>query len=447
VVLAVLHGSIAHGDVFDHAREDVAMSAEASRLFDEGRAAAKQGDYPAACVLFERSLKIERAIGTQLNYADCLEKTQQLRRAREDFIEVQRLATEAGQQDRATFARDRILSLEARLAKVVIRVADPTAKGLVILVDNRPVPVKGLIAELSDPGSIEVIASTTEGRHVEKVTLVGGETTVVEIPRIVRRAPVDDDDRSSQAILRAELALGSMLAGFHVGSRGCTISGCDSPLLPLVATSIGLFTASLLVTKGRELQPGQAQLYNSAQTWAIWNSVLVIYDRGWTDEKEAAFGLGAHAVGFAGGLALWPLWRPSAGDVALTNTFLLWGTAFTYFGYNRLGDHTDPRPAILVGDAALVLGAALSTKIEVSRSTLFVIDVVGALGTGIGGLTLSESGGRDSTPRRTALGFIGGAAVGLTLATLWVWRSDDASPPAAVTLTPMHNGVGVAGSF
>src|SRR5437764_8323411 len=40
-------------------------SAEAKKLFDEGRALVKDGDYVEACARFERSLVLEVALGTE----------------------------------------------------------------------------------------------------------------------------------------------------------------------------------------------------------------------------------------------------------------------------------------------------------------------------------------------------------------------------------------------
>ncbi len=49
-------------------------AALAQQLFDEGRAALSAGDIPRACGKFEASLKLDFALGTLMNLADCTER-------------------------------------------------------------------------------------------------------------------------------------------------------------------------------------------------------------------------------------------------------------------------------------------------------------------------------------------------------------------------------------
>jgi len=440
-VVVALASSRAHADVFEHARDDVALSEEGARLFEEGRAAAKEGNYPAACALFMRSLRIERAIGTQLNLADCYERTDQLRRAHEQFVEVEKLARDAKQVDRADFAAQRIKALEGKLATLIVHVADPMATGLRILIDNRSVPVRSKIVELLDPGPIEVIATTVDGRHTETVVLHGGRQRVVTLPRIEKRAPavVITDTKFA----RLELSTGSLAAGIHVGIRANDLLGNEGAGLPIVGM-IGLFAVSRLATD-ETLEQEQAQLYNSAQVWAVWNSAFALAEVDWGVKEEAALALGAHAAGFAGGLALWRYLRPSGGDIALVNSFFAWGTGFAYLGYNFIGKRDDALPTILAGDAALLVGAALATKLEVSRTRLFLLDLGGTLGLAAGGFLLNTI--NDDDPTMTGFGFLGGAVLGITATALLTMGIDDDTPPPAVTLLPTHNGVALSGAF
>ena len=46
---------------------------DADTLFRQGRASAEAGDYPHACVAFTESFRLEPALGTLLNLADCEE--------------------------------------------------------------------------------------------------------------------------------------------------------------------------------------------------------------------------------------------------------------------------------------------------------------------------------------------------------------------------------------
>jgi len=63
-------------------------NAEGARLFQEGRELAKAGRYDEACDRFGKSLELDRAAGTALNYGDCLEKLGQLGKAKAMFEEA-----------------------------------------------------------------------------------------------------------------------------------------------------------------------------------------------------------------------------------------------------------------------------------------------------------------------------------------------------------------------
>ena len=47
---------------------------EATKLFEQGRALLVAGKVEQACPLFEKSFALERAVGTELNLADCDER-------------------------------------------------------------------------------------------------------------------------------------------------------------------------------------------------------------------------------------------------------------------------------------------------------------------------------------------------------------------------------------
>src|SRR5512134_2148923 len=47
---------------------------DADRLFEEGRALAKEKRYSEACDRFDRSFKLDPTVGTELNLADCHEQ-------------------------------------------------------------------------------------------------------------------------------------------------------------------------------------------------------------------------------------------------------------------------------------------------------------------------------------------------------------------------------------
>ena len=55
------------------ARADDANASSADRLFNEANGLVQTGHYAEACPKFEQSQKLDPAIGTQFNLADCFE--------------------------------------------------------------------------------------------------------------------------------------------------------------------------------------------------------------------------------------------------------------------------------------------------------------------------------------------------------------------------------------
>src|SRR5262249_13651121 len=100
---------------------------EAGAVFQQGREAAKAGRFAAAGQRFARSYQLDRARGTAVTRADCLERQGQLRRAWELFDVVARNSQNV--QSRARLARQRADALVAKLATVVVTLHEPLAAG------------------------------------------------------------------------------------------------------------------------------------------------------------------------------------------------------------------------------------------------------------------------------------------------------------------------------
>lgn len=141
-----------------------AMAAEV--LFAEARASMRDGKFAEACPKLEASLRLERAVGTMLNLADCYQQTKRPASAWFWFREGAAQAAKEGQRERASYARERAKDLEPGLCRLAIRVAPGDVPSDVVLrrddvvVEREawsvPVPV--------DPGPHVVVASGAEGR-------------------------------------------------------------------------------------------------------------------------------------------------------------------------------------------------------------------------------------------------------------------------------------------
>jgi len=103
-------------------RADVSTEnrAAAQALFDEGRSLVKAGRMRDACPKFEESQRLDPGIGTQLNLADCYERTGRTASAWTLYIEVAVAARQARQDERATHAATRASALKDKLSHLVI---------------------------------------------------------------------------------------------------------------------------------------------------------------------------------------------------------------------------------------------------------------------------------------------------------------------------------------
>jgi len=137
-------------------------AARASKLFEEGRALVKGGKLSEACGKFEESFTLDAQTGTQVNLADCYEKTGKLREAWQQFDAAAIESLRAGNSVRAKFARDRADALDAKLAQIVLHVAQPTLPGLTIHVGDHTLVPAIEIHDRVVPGDVEITITATD---------------------------------------------------------------------------------------------------------------------------------------------------------------------------------------------------------------------------------------------------------------------------------------------
>ena len=156
--------------------------AESTRLFEEGRDLAKAGKFAEACDAFGKSLALDRAPGTALNYGDCLEHLGQLRKAWQMYDEAAR-AFDRTADSRASFARDRATAVTPKLGTLTVKIAEPALAGMVLKLGSESVPVEAQIVDRFEPGTVEVTASAP-GRtpFASSARIAAGANVIVEIP-------------------------------------------------------------------------------------------------------------------------------------------------------------------------------------------------------------------------------------------------------------------------
>jgi hypothetical protein len=155
------------------AQTDDKVAAEA--LFRAGREALTKGDHAAACQRFEESNRLEPAVGTVFNIANCREKLGQLASAWQRYQEaVQKLPSG---DDRIKIASQRAAALEPRLPRLTLSLPPEAPPGTVIVKDG---------TELGS-GSLGVPLPVDPGDHT-----------------LIVRAPGHEDERSQVTLAEAE---------------------------------------------------------------------------------------------------------------------------------------------------------------------------------------------------------------------------------------------------
>ncbi|MEO8900789.1 MAG: hypothetical protein ABI488_04020 [Polyangiaceae bacterium] len=167
--------------------------AAAEALFRQGRTAAQKNDFTSACAKFRESNRLDPAVGTVFNIADCEEKLGRLATSWTLFQEVvQRLPND---DDRRAIANDRAHALEARVPTLNIHLATSNRTDVIVRRDGVVLGAASLDTALPvDPGEHTVIVEALgtqsaiftsrigEGEHASLVVNVGTIPTVSQQP-------------------------------------------------------------------------------------------------------------------------------------------------------------------------------------------------------------------------------------------------------------------------
>lgn len=187
---------------------------------------------------------------------------------------------------------------------------------------------------------------------------------------------------------RSELALNMTINGVLFATSVREMLGDDSnrglAASMLLGGSAGLGLS--LVGSGGGVTQGQAQLLNSSVTWGSWNGLLFRDDVFPEDESDAAAAVVAQAAGLGTGFLLWPGWRPTSGDIALTNTGGIWTTVMALLAHGIADAEPELETIVIAGDVGLLIGGLVSRKVPMSRGRTLLIDTGGILGFLSGGL-------------------------------------------------------------
>ncbi|HEX4450835.1 MAG TPA: hypothetical protein VH143_08205 [Kofleriaceae bacterium] len=169
-----------------------AQTAEAEVLFREGRQLLADGDFAAACAKLEASERLDAAIGTELNLADCFDRAGKPASAWAMFAKAEQTAKRRGDTKRAVEARRRGSELVSKLVYLTVAVADDhQLDGLVIERDGTRVDrVLWNQRMVLDPGNYKLAASAP-GHLTWRATIALSENRTIEVPAL-ERAPIEN---------------------------------------------------------------------------------------------------------------------------------------------------------------------------------------------------------------------------------------------------------------
>lgn len=178
------------------AQEESTAASDADRaaaqvLFDQGRDLFKAEAYQEACAKFAESMRLDRAIGTQLNLANCYEKLGRLASAWINFEEARARASKEGMSERVAIASEHATALEGRLSKMKIVVSDDV-EGMTVTRDGERVGEPQWGIDVPVDGGSHVIEATAPGKKPWRTTVevqAEGDQVEVSVPPL-EDAPV-----------------------------------------------------------------------------------------------------------------------------------------------------------------------------------------------------------------------------------------------------------------
>ena len=160
--------------------------AAAEALFGEAKKLAAQGKYAEACPKFAESNRLDRGAGTLIHLGDCYEKNKQTASAWATYKEAASAAQALGRKDWEKLASQRANALEAKLARLAIKV-DAANGQLEVSRDGTTV----------SPASFGVPIPVDMGKHTVEATAAGhkpfkttvtvakdGENVEVAVPKL-----------------------------------------------------------------------------------------------------------------------------------------------------------------------------------------------------------------------------------------------------------------------
>jgi hypothetical protein len=155
--------------------------AAAEALFEQARSAMAAGSYDIACARFRDSDKLDPAVGTRFNLADCEERRGRVATAWSLFRGV--LSELAEDDDRRPIAQRRVRALEPRLPYLTMQRAAATPAGVRVRIDGVELGEGSFgVALPLDPGVHELVLMPPASEHGQRRTFTLGESEHLNLP-------------------------------------------------------------------------------------------------------------------------------------------------------------------------------------------------------------------------------------------------------------------------
>lgn len=280
-------------------------SSEADRLFREARTLLANEKYAEACVLLQDSQRLEPALGTLLNLADCLEKTGKRASAFIAFNQASAWATRNNEAKRAEVALHRAQVLKPQLAFVAVELAAFTPQAVAVL-RQQEAPPEVVVVRWTLVGATESIP-VDAGKYSLTVEAPGRKphTELFEVGErqsglLLLKVPVLDGLPGTPA---ADAQEKNRAANQRTGIVSTAIGGA---LVILGGVGVG-YSRSVLDRVEREL-PGGPDAANPTVTRSQYATVRTLFPASWV-----VMAVGITAVG----LGVFTLGRDSSSSVSL----------------------------------------------------------------------------------------------------------------------------------
>ncbi|HXU01274.1 MAG TPA: hypothetical protein VN903_09795 [Polyangia bacterium] len=222
---------------------------------------------------------------------------------------------------------------------------------------------------------------------------------------------------------RGRLVLWSSLYGIWLGIATDIMFEIDGERAVIVPPLIGLGAGlglSLAATSNTQLSVGEAWTIITGLDYGTINGALWAGGLDFSDKGVVGTAVATSVAATSIGVLVADTKSPSAGDIELVRSSLLWGTItglLTTFIISPHATSTSAFKAVAASmDAGLLVGVGLANYVDVSRNRVLIIDA-GAIAGGLFGLGIAWlAAGTDNNARGLAGATLAGMLTGIGVA-------------------------------